>query len=1024
MKNNFYNKIIGVSVLPALLVMPSFADTITTRQVIDTNTTYNDLVAENIASSTANNGGVFYLQDAQDVSLVFNGYSSFSGNSLNNGGMGGVIGNGWLASLSGSGYTQGGKIIFGGNSEFKNNSTNNMNGGAIFNYGYGTADAPDIVFNGATNFSGNSVTKTSNSVFVGGGAINHYNGTIVFNQEARFFGNISASQAGAIMSAGDMIFNCAAIFESNTAGKNGGALALMGGNTTFNSTASFANNTAAGASAIYISESAQTLAFKDKATFSGNDGVNTLLNNSKTATVSFDKGVAFTGNTNASNGALVNVGTVVGSGGDFIFTNNTGSNGGGLKNSGSVSLNTDGQILFSENKTSSTAGALDNGGQITMIASEVSFTGNVSDTNYGGAIFNGGDLSIQGSTNNFSGNIAQDSKTIKSGGGAIHNRGNKGTTTLVVGTSDSVNSFVSNQSGAYGGAIVARAYDGSEQNSDIIINGTTIFMGNQSTLDGGAIWNSVMASNGSTGTSTIVFNGKTSFADNISGGVGGAIYNNDQITFNGDTIFTGNTDSSGANDIYNSGTINFNGNTTISGGIDGIGTLNIAAGAILDIGTTDITQGAITLDGTMLATLRNADAAQITVNNANGFTGNGELKLSFDGAGTYHVFGNQTFNNIDISSPIYDLTWNGGDVIATLKTVADISAQNNITSDAARVISGTIGSSSTELNDLSILFQEKLATGTSADLAAVEQAGAAINPEMASVPQSTGVSVQNTVSSLVSDRMAMAGLGRSGGDELSDFGGVWAQGLYNKSKYSNAFNGYTRGIAVGFDRAIAPDLTLGAGYMYSKSDIVAIARDTDIDTSSIFVYGQYQPSAWYANMVMNYTMADYHETGSAFGVGVTADYDIGVFGARVATGYEFLSGISPEFALQYMYTDSSDYNNSLGINNRIDNSNYLTASLGTKYEFDVYTNNGWVLRPMLHYAVKYDLVSDENNIVVTMPGVNSYVLSGQRLSRIANTVGIGVGMNYMGLQMSLKYDIEARTDYTSQTGRLNFRYEF
>ena len=33
-------------------------------------------------------------------------------------------------------------------------------------------------------------------------------------------------------------------------------------------------------------------------------------------------------------------------------------------------------------------------------------------------------------------------------------------------------------------------------------------------------------------------------------------------------------------------------------------------------------------------------------------------------------------------------------------------------------------------------------------------------------------------------------------------------------------------------------------------------------------------------------------------------------------------------------------------------------------------------------------------------------------------------MNYMGLEMSLNYDIEARADYTSQTGRVNFRYEF
>ena len=142
-----YNFLFGVSVLPALFIMPAFADTISERTVISTNTTYTDLVAENIASTTANNGGVFYMQDTPNVVLDFDGITIFQNNSLNNGGMGGAIGNGWLSSTSGTGYTQGGKIVFNGATTFTGNSTNNTNGGgAIFNYGLGTATNPDIIF--------------------------------------------------------------------------------------------------------------------------------------------------------------------------------------------------------------------------------------------------------------------------------------------------------------------------------------------------------------------------------------------------------------------------------------------------------------------------------------------------------------------------------------------------------------------------------------------------------------------------------------------------------------------------------------------------------------------------------------------------------------------------------------------------------------------------------------------------------------------------------------------------------------
>lgn len=1025
MKNYFYNTLLGVSVLPALFVMPAIADVVTERQVVSSNTTYTDLLAENIASTVANNGGVFYMQDVPNVVLDFNGTTLFSNNSLNNGGMGGAIGNGWLSSVSGTGYTQGGKIVFNGKSMFLDNSTNNANGGgAIFNYGLGNATSPDIIFYDNTTFTGNSVTASANGVYAGGGAINHRNGMIVFNKSANFSENESASQGGAILTAGDMIFNGVAIFDSNSANKNGGALAMMGGNTTFQQSSIFSNNMASGASAIYVAGATEALNFKGIASFTGNTGVGTVLNNAANATVSFANGAVFDSNTNEYNGALVNVGNVSVTGGNLVFSNNVGSNGGGLKNSGTVSVNTVGNVLFDSNTTSSSAGALDNGGQIAFASSNISFLNNTSNSGYGGAVFNAGDLTIAGTRNVFSGNIAKDTGSTKSGGGAFHNRGNSNTASLNIGTAGGTNVFDSNSSMAYGGAIVSRAFDGANQDSVVTISGATRFSNNKSVLDGGAIWNFVSEDNGTLGNAEVVFNGNVVFVNNSAGGMGGALYNNDTVTFNGNSIFKGNTAGGVANDIYNDGTINFNGNTTISGGITGSGTLNIASGTTLNIGSADIIQGSIVLDGTMLATLRSGDTAQLTVNNDGGFTGEGLLKLMFNQAGTYHVFGNQLFGNIDTSNPVYDLTWNGGTVTATTKSVADIASQNNLTDNTANVISGVSDSSSEVLNDLSVVFQEKLASGSAADKLAVEQAGAALNPETKSVTQVAGTAVQNALSSLASERMAMVGYGRSGGDANIDFGGVWAQGLYNKSKLNNVFNGYTRGVSIGIDGTINEDWTLGAGYMFARSDVSSKTRDTNIDSSSIFVYGQYNPSAWYANAVLNYTMSDYKEDGFVFGTGVTSDYDVDVLGARIATGYNFLGGLTPEIAMQYMHLDSSDYTNSLGVKNHIDNVDYLTASLGTKYEFDVYMLSGWILRPQLHYTLKYDLVSDDSNITVAMPGVNAYVLNGTSLSRVANEVGIAVAMNYMGLEISLNYDIESRTDYTSQTGRLKFRYEF
>lgn len=548
------------SVLPVFAVLPAMAESVTGRQVITTDTSYTDLVAQNIASTTANNGGVFYMQDVPDVSLTFNGATLFSGNSLNNGGMGGAIGNGWLSSLTGSGYTQGGKITFAGASTFVNNSTNNANGGgAIFNYGLGDAKSPDIVFNGDAKFDGNKVTKSSNSVFSGGGAINHRDGMIVFNAGASFTGNQSASQGGAIMSAGDVAFKSDASFDNNSATKNGGALAILGGNATFEKGATFTNNNAGGASAVYIAQATDMVKFNGAASFVENTGVGTLLNSATNATVLFADGVAFDKNTNKSNGALVNAGSVLLTGGDMLFSNNIGTNGGGLKNSGNVSVNTVGNVLFDSNSTASSAGAFDNGGTVQFVAPNIVFTGNKADAGYGGAIFNSGDLTIGGAVNTFDNNIAADIGATKSGGGAIHNRGNTNTTTLIIGERGSINTFTANKSSAHGGAIVARAFDGATANSEVVINGATTFADNTADMNGGAIWNVAMPKGDTIGKTSIVFNGDTVFRGNSANGFGGALYNNDTVEFNGKIAFSGNSAGENGGAIYNAGTLEING---------------------------------------------------------------------------------------------------------------------------------------------------------------------------------------------------------------------------------------------------------------------------------------------------------------------------------------------------------------------------------------------------------------------------------------------------------------------------------
>lgn len=483
---------------------------------------------------------------------------------------------------------------------------------------------------------------------------------------------------------------------------------------------------------------------------------------------------------------------------------------------------------------------------------------------------------------------------------------------------------------------------------------------------------------------------------------GGDLHINEQLNVNGGT------------NVFASNIIGENGNAK----------LNVANGAVMNIGDAYIDLASINLDGTMIANLTDRKNPII---NAGAFTGGGDLSLVSKSEGEYVIFGDKTFANTDVEifSSLYEWDWTDADkttIKISKKSVDDIAADNNLSHAAAQTVMNLTNSSSEKLNDFGVLVQEHLSMG---DSAGVEHAHRAINPTDAAAIQSVAGHVQGTVTKLAAGRMALpASVGRAGGDVNATAGGVWAQGLINRSRLMHQFNGYTRGVGAGIDGTLNRVFTIGAGYAFNHSDIDLRSRDTDIDSNTVFVYGQYKPNAWYANAVLNYTQSKYEENGNALGIAVESDYKINSYGAQIATGYDFINGITPEAGLRYIHVSGDTYTNSLGIRNKIDDADYLTAVLGAKYATRIDVTEELALRPELRAAVKYDIVSDDTSSVVTMPGIDAYGIRGDRLNRTAGEFGVGMGLVWRALDIALIYDIDVRKDYTSQTGMIKARYNF
>ena len=257
--------------------------------------------------------------------------------------------------------------------------------------------------------------------------------------------------------------------------------------------------------------------------------------------------------------------------------------------------------------------------------------------------------------------------------------------------------------------------------------------------------------------------------------------------------------------------------------------------------------------------------------------------------------------------------------------------------------------------------------------------------------------------------------------------GTWIQMLYNHSKQdkndkNQGFTGKTKGVALGLDGEISDKTTVGIGYAYGKTDVDSAGRDMDVNGHTVYVYGKYQPSAWYVRGLAHYGFAEYEEKANIAGVANKAEYDVHNYGARAFVGYDLPDGFTPEAGLRITRIERKNYTDSVGQHVKTDGINVLTASMGMNYSTTVSTkDHTW--SPKAHVALTYDILSDDSNATVKV-GNGVYNVEGKKLNRFGIEGGVGIEYGIGNWELSAEYDLGARKDYLSHTGMLKAKYNF
>ena len=492
----------------------------------------------------------------------------------------------------------------------------------------------------------------------------------------------------------------------------------------------------------------------------------------------------------------------------------------------------------------------------------------------------------------------------------------------------------------------------------------------------------------------------------------------------------------------------------ISGGASSV---IVGEGATLDIGTNALhsggekgvdSEGVHFKDNSTLAfTVTDKDTyGKIHANYVNISENGTNLNMTLNGAAlakgettTLKLFNGEDSDTVEIEGKFanlsqnsrYEFTDNGDgtfnvtSVGSATDAVVDAggSANNAGTAEAWDSVSASTSS------PVAAAVTEKLAQLSNSTNAAEQKAYVdaltAVAPEVAPMVQKTQTETANQVFGAVSTRLtggsiSTGGEGMASGDNIFKRGAMWVQGLFNKSKLDDTskakgFDADSNGIAFGAEKFVTDDTKVGIGYAYTNTDIDGFMRDTDVDTHTAILYGEYKPSNWYVNGIATYGWSDYEESKSVAGVGVKADYDVETFGLQAMTGYDMNInglGITPEAGLRYVHIKQDTYKDSADQHVSANDSDILTGVIGAKVSKSFELSNGMNIKPEARIAATYDLFNDDVNSVVTLANGSAYAVEGEALDRFGMEFGAGVTAEVNdSVELSLGYEGKFRQEF-------------
>jgi outer membrane autotransporter protein len=332
------------------------------------------------------------------------------------------------------------------------------------------------------------------------------------------------------------------------------------------------------------------------------------------------------------------------------------------------------------------------------------------------------------------------------------------------------------------------------------------------------------------------------------------------------------------------------------------------------------------------------------------------------------------------------------------------------------------------------------ALGSMNTLKEVQDASDSLRPALSGgVAQMTNTTT-NAVTDVIAARQDRT-RGLSSGDGFMEDRHLWVKpfGNWTDQDDRDGVDGYdidSYGVAFGIDGDVSPTWNLGIAFAYIDSEVdsnlSAGAQRIDVDSYVTKVYGtKTLDNATALNLQAGFGISDYDSKRRLFNGDVAnADYDSWHFQASIELERSYQmnekTALTPYVHADYGYVDVDSYREKgageLNLDVNDDSADSLIVGTGVKTSYIASKS----LLLTADAGIGYDFMTDRSSLTSSFAGGGAQFSSkGIDPDEVVYNAGLGAEFNLdNGSEITVRYEIDGREDYTDQSVSVNFRLLF